>query len=107
MGHGSHLIRWDKMLNSHAQGALDLQRLLDKYRALLAKWVWRYYHEGEALWKQVIDAKHGKSSLGSWPNSSFPNYVKGPWGDILKFITHIKDKVKINEKHHILEQQMD
>jgi hypothetical protein len=28
-------------------------------RALLGKWLWRYVHEREAWWKNVLDAKYG------------------------------------------------
>ncbi|KAG2688934.1 hypothetical protein I3760_09G116400 [Carya illinoinensis] len=34
-------------------------------RALLGKWLWRYNIEPEALWKLVVDCRHG-STWGGW-----------------------------------------
>ena len=41
-------------------------RNLTKFNgALLGKWLWRYGHEREALWRRVIDCKYG-SEVGGW-----------------------------------------
>lgn len=70
---GSHLVWWDKVIKTHAQGGLGLQSLIDKNRVLLAKWIWRYCHEDGALWKQIIDAKYKVILSKPWPNTNFPN----------------------------------
>ena len=36
--------------------------------ALLGKWLWRYGHEREALWRRVIHCKYG-SEVGGWNTS--------------------------------------
>jgi hypothetical protein len=51
-------------------------------RALLGKWLWRYAHEREALWRVVVDSKYG-SAWGGWcSNEVHGSYGVGLWKNI-------------------------
>lgn len=52
-------------------------------RALLAKWIWQYYHEEGAI------------NDSSWPSTSFPEHIKGPWRSILTHLNLIKERISI------------
>ncbi|KAK0600143.1 hypothetical protein LWI29_012039 [Acer saccharum] len=43
-------------------GGLDIGRMVDKNRSLLAKWIWRFGIEEKALWRRVMCARYGISS---------------------------------------------
>ncbi|KAF5442537.1 hypothetical protein F2P56_035184 [Juglans regia] len=57
------------------EGGLGIRNLRAFNQALLGKWLWRYHHEREALWRTVIALKHGES-WGGWCS----NEVSGPHG---------------------------
>ena len=41
------------------KGALEIGNLRTHNRAMLAKWLWRFALEFEALWHRIIVSKHG------------------------------------------------
>ena len=42
-----------------ASGGLGIRNLRSFNVALLGKWLWRFGHERDALWRQVIEVKYG------------------------------------------------
>ena len=63
-----HLIKWDTICTSIHCGGLGVRNLIMFNGALLGKWLWRYGHEREALWRRVIHCKYG-SEVGGWNTS--------------------------------------
>ena len=63
-----HLIKWDTICTSIHCVGLGVRNLIMFNGALLGKWLWRYGHEREALWRRVIHCKYG-SEVGGWNTS--------------------------------------
>ncbi|KAK3189441.1 hypothetical protein Dsin_029002 [Dipteronia sinensis] len=57
----SHLIGWDLICKRKKNGGLEVARILDMNKGLLAKWVWRYGNDDNPLWRRVLKAKYGIS----------------------------------------------
>jgi hypothetical protein len=58
------LIKWDTICTSIHCGRLAVRNLIMFNGALLGKWLWRYGHEHEALWRRVIHCKYGSEVGG-------------------------------------------
>ncbi|KAG7992074.1 hypothetical protein I3843_02G109700 [Carya illinoinensis] len=76
-----HLIKWDKVCNPLSSGGLGLRNLRTFNKALLGKWLWRYHLEGDALWRNTLDAKYGSIWGGCVPKKQ-----KGHGVGVWKFI---------------------
>lgn len=59
-----HLVSWKRVCKPLEAGGLGIRDLKIMNRALLAKWLWRFRVETEALWRKVIAAKYGCQQLG-------------------------------------------
>ncbi|KAL6343074.1 hypothetical protein AAG906_017886 [Vitis piasezkii] len=59
-----------------------LYKLLAK--ALLGKWIWRFDHEKDNLWKKVILVKYGQEGIGRRTNEANGTFGVGVWKEILK-----------------------
>ncbi|XP_019241886.1 PREDICTED: uncharacterized protein LOC109221911 [Nicotiana attenuata] len=57
-----HLVKWKNVISSKVNGGLGIRNLRLHNRTLLFKWLWRYNHEQQALWRKVIEAKYGQDS---------------------------------------------
>ncbi|KAK3218053.1 hypothetical protein Dsin_012023 [Dipteronia sinensis] len=51
-----HAIDWETMCKNKKFGRLGIGRMVDKNRSLLAKWVWRFGTEENALWRRILCA---------------------------------------------------
>ncbi|XP_075658607.1 uncharacterized protein LOC142628380 [Castanea sativa] len=60
-----HLVNWSKVCRPVKNGGLGIRCLRRFNSALLAKWLWRYGEENDALWRRVIGAKYG-NDWGGW-----------------------------------------
>jgi hypothetical protein len=60
-----HLVKWDTICTPISCGGLGVKHLIMFNGALLGKWLCRYGHEHESLWRRVIHCKYG-SELGGW-----------------------------------------
>ncbi|GJZ74266.1 RNA-directed DNA polymerase, eukaryota, reverse transcriptase zinc-binding domain protein [Tanacetum coccineum] len=52
-------VKWNSVLASKEKGGLGVSSLYALNRALMMKWVWRFYSQKESLWVRVIKAIHG------------------------------------------------
>ncbi|KAK2636467.1 hypothetical protein Ddye_031259 [Dipteronia dyeriana] len=76
-----HLVGWDSICNSKKKSGLRVASIMDKSMSFfLAKWVWRFGNEANALWKRVLNAKYGVSGRDlswNWGGRSSPSpFVK-------------------------------
>ena len=64
-----HLVNWSKVCRPMKNGGLGIRCLRRFNSALLAKWLWHYGMENDALWRRVIGAKYG-NEWGGWCTQS-------------------------------------
>ncbi|KAK3226757.1 hypothetical protein Dsin_006619 [Dipteronia sinensis] len=53
-----HVVNWVEVCKSKDKGGLGIGRVVDKNKAMLAKWIWHFGREKEALWRRVIVVKY-------------------------------------------------
>ncbi|GJW44931.1 AT-hook motif nuclear-localized protein 1-like protein [Tanacetum coccineum] len=71
---------WDKALASKKNGGLGVSSFFAQNRALLFKWVWRFYTDKSSLWSSFIKAMHGShGAIGRF--SQFHKWYS-TWRDI-------------------------
>ncbi|KAG7984034.1 hypothetical protein I3843_04G136900 [Carya illinoinensis] len=77
-----HLIKWDKVCTPLSCSGLGLRKLRTFSKAALGKWLWRYHHEGDACWRNILDVKY-ESIGGGWCSKD----IRGVYGmGVWKFI---------------------
>nr|GEU41238.1 RNA-directed DNA polymerase, eukaryota, reverse transcriptase zinc-binding domain protein [Tanacetum cinerariifolium] len=52
-------VKWKNVLASKEKGGLGVSSLYALNRALMMKWVWRFYSQKESIWARVIKAIYG------------------------------------------------
>ncbi|GJZ41692.1 RNA-directed DNA polymerase, eukaryota, reverse transcriptase zinc-binding domain protein [Tanacetum coccineum] len=63
-------VNWEKALSAKDRGGLGISSLFAMNRALLFKWVWRFFSQDNTLWARVIKAIHGSDGrIGTSSNS--------------------------------------
>ena len=82
-------ISWNKVLASKKYGALGVSSFYALNRALLFKWVWRFFSHGSCLWMRFIIAIYGKNGA---LNSSSSLSKCSPWLDIIHEVTVLRTK---------------
>ncbi|KAK3229124.1 hypothetical protein Dsin_001005 [Dipteronia sinensis] len=73
-----HAVNWGEVCNRKAKGGLGIGRILDKNKALLVKWIWRFEKEDQSLWRRVICSKYKVDEISlywNWHESKF-TFVK-------------------------------
>ena len=76
-----HLVNWTTVCAPLSSSGLGIRNLRIFNVALLGKWLWRFGQERDALWRQVIEVKHG-CDWGGWFSSSFGPYGVSSWKNI-------------------------
>ena len=84
-----YLVRWNIINLPIEKGDLSLLSIKNKNKALLVKWIWRYHHEENALWRNLIKVKYTPTSNKNQPP---PSSTKGPWKYIKKHQNLIIDR---------------
>nr|GEV95530.1 RNA-directed DNA polymerase, eukaryota [Tanacetum cinerariifolium] len=74
-------VRWNNVLASKEKGGLGVSSLFTLNRALLFKWVWRFFTQKETLWARVISAIHGVDGGFGSAKKSGQAYI---WYSIIK-----------------------
>nr|GEY19947.1 RNA-directed DNA polymerase, eukaryota [Tanacetum cinerariifolium] len=74
-------VRWKSVLAAKDVGGLRVSSLFALNRALMFKWVWRFFSQKNSLWVRVVKALHGEdgkigkkfyySKLGNGVNTAF------------------------------------
>nr|GEZ45446.1 RNA-directed DNA polymerase, eukaryota [Tanacetum cinerariifolium] len=83
------MIGWNKVLASKTKGGLGISSFFAVNRALLVKWIWRFYSRDMSLWYQYIRAMYGER--GSM-DVSRPFSRKSTWTDIVSEIDELAAK---------------
>ncbi|KAL4567478.1 hypothetical protein LXL04_023062 [Taraxacum kok-saghyz] len=77
----------DELAINSQDGGLGIGSLDKLNTALIAKWIWRYRTEPDAIWVQVIDSIHGPDSLYS--RSDLKN-CNSNWSRIMKCMNNLE-----------------
>ena len=59
-----HLINWEVVRAQKEKGSLGIRKLDLLNKALLGKWIRRFAHEKDNLWKKGILVKYGQEGFG-------------------------------------------
>ncbi|KAJ9694717.1 hypothetical protein PVL29_010271 [Vitis rotundifolia] len=89
----AHLVNWEVVCGDKENGGLGIRKLTLMNKALLGKWVWRFAYDKEALWKQVLVAKHGLEDHGWRTKKAMGACGVGVWKEILKEADWCWDKM--------------
>ncbi|KAK2637384.1 hypothetical protein Ddye_032176 [Dipteronia dyeriana] len=68
-----HAVKWEEVCKSKSSGGLGIGRGLIKNNGMLAKWIWRFGRERDALWRRVLVENYGIQDMclsWSWKKSS-------------------------------------
>ncbi|GAU20019.1 hypothetical protein TSUD_273540 [Trifolium subterraneum] len=76
-------VKWESICLPRENGGLGVRRVKDFNYALLGKWVWRCFAEGDSLWCQLLKAKYGQDSAG---RVRFSEGVGSSWWRALNFV---------------------
>ncbi|GJY62770.1 hypothetical protein Tco_0464230 [Tanacetum coccineum] len=80
-------VKWKNVLASKEKGGLGVSSLYALNRALMFKWVWRFFSHSSSLWARVIKAIHGEDgNIGKKVKSSYPSI----WLDIVHEVDMFK-----------------
>ncbi|GJR38444.1 hypothetical protein Tco_1214128 [Tanacetum coccineum] len=81
-------VKWNNVLASKQKGGLGVSSLYALNRALLFKWVWRFYTQKESLWTKVIIGIHGvEGKLNSIVSTNHSSI----WLNIVQEMKRLKD----------------
>ncbi|GKD77962.1 RNA-directed DNA polymerase, eukaryota, reverse transcriptase zinc-binding domain protein [Tanacetum coccineum] len=80
-------VKWKSVLASKEKGGLGVSSLYALNRALLFKWVWRFFTQDSSLWAKVIKAIHGTD--GKIGKSTKSIYLS-VWLDIVHEVEKLK-----------------
>ncbi|GJZ06331.1 RNA-directed DNA polymerase, eukaryota, reverse transcriptase zinc-binding domain protein [Tanacetum coccineum] len=82
-------IQWENILASKNNGGLGVASFYSTNRALLFKWIWRFFNDGSSLWSRFIKAINGVR--GAMDTQSVP--TRGSiWLDLVREFSFLKFK---------------
>jgi len=76
---GRVAVAWDVCVRPKEKGGLGIGGLVEKNKALLAKWLWRFPLETDELWHKVIAAIYGFQVNGWDPGAAPGRTLRSPW----------------------------
>nr|GFB39987.1 RNA-directed DNA polymerase, eukaryota, reverse transcriptase zinc-binding domain protein [Tanacetum cinerariifolium] len=80
-------VRWKSVLAAKDVGGLGVSSLFALNRALMFKWVWRFFSQKNSLWVRVVKALHGED--GKIGRNVQPRYPS-TWLNIINEIKSLK-----------------
>nr|GFA29896.1 RNA-directed DNA polymerase, eukaryota, reverse transcriptase zinc-binding domain protein [Tanacetum cinerariifolium] len=94
-------VSWNKVLTSKEKGGLGVSSLFTFNRALMFKWVWRFFNQSDSLWVKVIQAIHGVDGrIGRAGNVGYTSI----WCDIIKEIDRMpRNGIESEQWDHLLD----
>lgn len=88
------LIRWELIQLPKLMGGLNVGNMLARNLGLLFKWLWRYFQEPKALWRQIIEAKYKYPQEFRMADLA-PIRQGGPWKSLCNNILHHENSKKL------------
>ncbi|GKB70054.1 RNA-directed DNA polymerase, eukaryota [Tanacetum coccineum] len=82
-------IGWDKVLSSKKNGGLGVSSYYASNRALLFKWVWRFFTQESSWWSRFIKVVHGNQGA---IDSRIMSSRGSLWLDIIRDLFSMKSK---------------
>lgn len=79
------LVSWNVLELPKQYGGLSIGNLHNKNTALLFKWLWRFIHEPNSLWRQIVQAKYDIGPTFTIRDLTTPPHG-GPWRGICNLI---------------------
>ncbi|RVW62493.1 putative ribonuclease H protein [Vitis vinifera] len=89
----AHLVNWERVCVGKEKGGLGLRKLVPLNKALLGKWVWRFAHAREEMWKRVLVAKYEQEEFGWRTKKVNGAFGVGVWKEIMKEADWCWDKM--------------
>jgi hypothetical protein len=87
-GRKDHLIRWELVARSIEKGGLGVGNLVERNKALMGKWLWRFPLEPDALWHKVLKSIYGIDVNGWDAQPLVRGSSRSPWKDISNGFYH-------------------
>ncbi|XP_022041315.1 uncharacterized protein LOC110943892 [Helianthus annuus] len=87
-GNKVYWVAWETVCTTKKDGGLGVSRLKDVNAALIAKWVWRFKVEKDALWRNVVEQIH--EGRGNWDMLPVKRGISGCWKTIVNFVENMK-----------------
>nr|GEW76004.1 reverse transcriptase domain-containing protein [Tanacetum cinerariifolium] len=88
-GKQSIWVKWNSVLASKEKGRLGVLSLYALNRALMFKWIWRFFTHSSSLWAWVIKAIHSEGGkIGKYSEAAYPSL----WLDIVHEMELFKKK---------------
>lgn len=81
-----HWVAWDLVCKPKQLGGLGIVDLRLKNKALLAKWLWRFVEDKDALWRCIISEKYGRNHRDLLPNTQNRNQFSMLWKNIMSLL---------------------
>lgn len=82
---GFPLLKWELIQLPTLMGGLNVSNILNRNLGLMFKWLWRFFNEPTALWREIVMAKYRYPSNITITEFS-PLYKGGPWKNICNAI---------------------
>ncbi|GKA51027.1 RNA-directed DNA polymerase, eukaryota, reverse transcriptase zinc-binding domain protein [Tanacetum coccineum] len=82
-------VKWSSVITSKEKGGLGVANLYALNRALMLKWVWRFFSNKESFWARVIKAIYGEDgSMGKVACSG----IRSCWMNIVNEVNVLKEQ---------------
>ena len=89
---GMHNINWAISQQPQLSDGMGIGNFKYRNSALLAKWMWRFINEIDALWRKLIVAKYNSPNC-IWPSPTSRGSSKVPWRSICQYMDLVMDRV--------------
>lgn len=90
----THLVGWEQVCKPKELGGLGIGNIRKRNEAMLAKWLWRFLQERDALRSKVIVGKYGIAP-NNWDSGSATRVTfRCPWKSVQSVADNFFHRVK-------------
>lgn len=54
------MVKWEEIKKPFKFGGLDIRSIVELNKALQGKWLWRFLHENNRLWRKIVWSQWGE-----------------------------------------------